>query len=94
MGELVSVLGDQNDHGGAALSCDNNPNKVFVQGKLLGLKDCTAASDLLLHVPPLTNPSGASSKVFACGIPVHRDKDVRYCGSPTIVSGQTKVFAG
>lgn len=91
---LVAVQGDQNSHGGGALTSDNNPGKVFIGGKLVAPLGCTAQGDNQEHPSGATNPSTASSKVFVAGIPVHRNGDSRACGASTIVSGQSKVTSG
>ena len=92
MSELVAVLGDQDDHLGGNLLCDNN-SKVFISGKLVALVGSSAIADAL-HLPPLTNASTGSSKVFVGGIAVHRNNDLRNCLSKTVVSGQSGVFCG
>ena len=70
-GQLASVKGDPNTHGGGALGATNNDGTVFVNGKPLVLLGSSAAPDSLCPIPggPHCNPksSEASSDVFACG---------------------------
>jgi uncharacterized Zn-binding protein involved in type VI secretion len=93
MGELVSVQGDENSHVGGALHASNNSGKVWINGKKVVYINSTADGDLL-HPPPPTDSLTGSSKVFCEGIPIHRNNDLRVCGATTVVTGQTKVFAG
>lgn len=91
MGKLVAVLGDQNDHGGGDLLASNNPGKMFVQGKKVVMIDSTALPDAIPHDVPLVNAATGATKLFVCGIAVHRHDDTRYCGAKTIVTNQSKL---
>lgn len=94
MSELIAVIGDEEDHLQGALTASNNTGKLFAQGKRVVYHDSTAAADGALHTVPAVNADTCSTKVFSEGIPVHRNNDQRYCGAKTIVTNQTKVFAG
>ena len=91
---LISVQGDKNTHEDGALLASNNTGKFFISGKKVVYKDSLAEADMLLHLPGATNSSGASSKIFCEGKPIHRHGDSRYCGATTIVTGQSKVTSG
>lgn len=92
MSELISVLGDKNSHNNGSLLASNNSGKVFIGGIKVVYVGSSATPDDLDH----PNPSAAtgSGKVFAEGNKIHRNNDLRDCGASTIVSGQSKVFAG
>lgn len=92
MGELASVKGDPNSHGGGALDASNTNGKMFIQGKEIVVVGSSAAGDLLLHPNPAS--ASGSSKMFVNGISVHRNGDSRTCGAATVVVGQNKVFVG
>lgn len=94
MSELVAVFGDENDHGGGQLQCDNNDDKFFINGKKVAMKDCAALPDGFGHAGDIVKPKEASSKFYIQGIPVHRNNDSRYCGAKTIAAGQTKFYSG
>jgi len=93
MGELVSVVNDQNDHGAGQLQTP--PQTVWtVNGKLVCTVDTVALADNLFHIPSQTNPSTGQSKWTVAGKAIHRNNDLRYCGGKTVVSGQTKFTVG
>ena len=94
MSELIAVFGDLSDHGGSALQASNNSDKVFINGKKVVMKDSTADPDGQDHTVPAVDAATGSTKVFVQGIIVHRNDDTRYCGAKTIVSNQSKVYAG
>lgn len=93
MGELVSVVGDQNDHGGGSLQTPPQ-TKWTVNGKLVCTVDTVASSDNQDHTPGQTNASTGQSKWTVAGKAIHRNNDSRYCGAQTVVSGQTKFTVG
>ena len=93
MGELISVVGDLNSHGGGKL--DTPPQtKWTVGGKLVCTVDTIAEADALFHTPGATNASEGQSKWTVAGKAIHRNNDSRYCGAQTIVSGQNKFTVG
>lgn len=94
MSELVAVFGDKNSHNDGDLQCDNNPGKMYVQGKLVALKDCSALADSLSHTPDQTKPSQGTGKLWVNGIQVHLNGQSRYCGASTIVTNQSKLYSG
>lgn len=91
MGELVAVTGDEDDHNDGQLK--DTQTKVFANGKAVAILDNLAENDAL-HPAPETYAKTVSSKVFVTGKGVHRNNDLRYCDGKTVVTNQTKVFAG
>jgi uncharacterized Zn-binding protein involved in type VI secretion len=93
---LIAVEGDENSHGGGALSATggSSPQKVTIGGIPIIVHPSPAGPDDFLHPPPPTDTAGGSSKVTAYGLPIHRHDDLRECGATTIVTKQTKVIAG
>jgi uncharacterized Zn-binding protein involved in type VI secretion len=97
MSKLIAVFGDKNTHGDGDLLASNNSGKVFINGLKVVYVGSDALPDLLcpddpIHCNPLSTTG--SSKVFCEGIAVHRQDDLRICLATTIVSNQSKVFAG
>lgn len=70
-GELASVIGDPNSHGGGRLSASNNDGTVYINNALVVLLGSSASADKLCPPlgPPHCNPSAtsASPDVYACG---------------------------
>ena len=93
---LVAVEGDENTHGGGALTAagGSSPQKVTINGKAVIAHPSPAEPDLLGHPLPPTGTAAGSDKVTVYGLPVHRDGDLRECGATTIVTGQGKVSIG
>lgn len=93
---LIAVKDDQNTHIGGELlaSGGSSPQKVFINGKPVIVHPSPAKPDLLFHPLPPTDTAEGSGKVFIYGLPVHRNGDKRLCGASTVVTGQSKVFAG
>jgi len=50
-GQLISVAGDPNTHGGGALAASVNPGTIFIEGKELVVVGSAAAPDALCPVP-------------------------------------------
>lgn len=98
MSELISVLGDPNSHGAGELNASNNNGKFFINGiKVVYMNSSSNPDSLCLPFgPPHCDPVsiGHSEKIFSEGIAIHRNNDSRICGAVTLVSGQSKVFAG
>jgi uncharacterized Zn-binding protein involved in type VI secretion len=93
---LIAVEGDENTHGAGALIAagGSSPQKVFISNKPIIVHPSPAEPDNFLHPPPPTDTAEGSTKVSAYGLPIHRDGDLRECGAATVVTGQSKVFAG
>ncbi len=98
MSELVAIMGDPNSHGNGQLLASNNTGKVFIGGiKVVYVGSSASPDDLCIPIgPPHCDPvsTGGSSKVTCEGIAIHRNNDSRVCGAVTVVTGNTKVFAG
>lgn len=94
MAELVSVKGDENTHSDGQLHASTNPNKFWIEGKLLVTIDSTADVDGALHNVPDVNSATGSEKFSCLNKKVHRHNDERYCSASTVVSGQTKFTSG
>lgn len=92
MSELAAVYLDSNDHGEGKLLCDNTNGKCFVEGKLICIINSNSQPDNGGHPNP--KATTGSSKMFVNGLPVHRNNDLRDCGSKTIAIGQTSLYVG
>ncbi len=93
MGRLIAVFGDQNTHGGGELLASNNTGKIYINDKKVVYRLSEAMPDPI-HPPAETKAASGSLLVFGEGEAIHRAGDNRFCGATTIVTGQSKVYAG
>jgi len=100
MAELWAVVGDNDSHGGGALtlSGDSSPGTVFVNGipVIVGKTDSSADSLCADVGPPHCDPysTSYSGTVFAYGKGAHRNNDSRVCGATTVVTNESTGFVG
>lgn len=90
MAELIAIVGDKTDLGGAAFKTPSD-HKVFVGGKLAIRKGDAAEPEVNGRTD--TEADEASEKVFIGGERVHRNNDRRKHGAKTVAT-DNKVFVG